>query len=143
MRNIIKVMVPVFIVVSLFLTGCGKGGTLEDTTWVLESYGEPGNLKTVLGNTEITATFDSNEQKVTGSGGCNNYFGGYELRGDKLSLPGPIAITEMSCGEEIDKQEYEYMRAFQFAESYRIDGDKLQINCGNQVLNYVRKWKIG
>ena len=107
---------------------------LEDTLWVLQSYGEPDNLKAVLADTDITATFDSAEEKVTGSAGCNNYFGSYEVEGSQLSIPGPIGATMMACPEPIMNQEQEYLSILQVAESYEIDCDELRINCGSQVL---------
>jgi len=134
-RNTIKVLVFLFLAGALWLAACGTGAeALEDKTWVLESYGEPGSLETVLVNSEITATFDSAEGTATGSAGCNHYFGGYEVSGSKLSFPGPIAATEMWCGEQLDKQEREYLNALMDAESFKIEGDKLTINCGQQVL---------
>ena len=110
--------------------------SLEDTKWVLQSYGEPGNPKDILVDTEITAEFVSSEETVKGSAGCNSYFGSYELKGSQLSIPGPVGVTEMYCMEPkgIMDQEQEYLAALQLAESYEIDGDELQINCGSQVL---------
>ena len=35
---------------------------LEDARWVLESYNEPGKLKVVIADTEITAEFVSDEE---------------------------------------------------------------------------------
>ena len=135
MRNTIKLLVFLFLAGTLLLAACATGAeALEDKTWVLESYGEPDSLNTVLEDTEITATFDSTEGKVTGSAGCNHYFGGYELSGSKLSFPGPIAATEMWCGEQLDQQERQYLNALMDAESFKIEGDKLTINCGQQVL---------
>ena len=135
MRNTIKVLLAIFLVSALWLAACGAGAeALEDKTWVLESYGEPDSLETVLVNSEITATFDSAEGTVNGSAGCNHYFGGYELSGSKLSFPGPIAATEMWCGEQLDQQERQYLNALMDAESFKIEGDKLTINCGQQVL---------
>jgi heat shock protein HslJ len=113
--------------------GTGKV-TLEDKVWVLESYGEPGNLKDVLEDTEITATFDSAEEEVTGSAGCNSYFGSYEVKANKLLVPGPIGATEMWCGEQIGEQETQYLTTLQAAENYKIEDGKLTITCGNQVL---------
>jgi heat shock protein HslJ len=116
-------------------TGTGDA-MLEDTRWVLESYGEPGNLKAVIADTEITAEFVSAEDTVKGSAGCNSYFGSYELKGSQLSIPGPIGATEMYCMEPegVMDQEQEYLAVLQLAQSYEIDGDKLQINCGSQAL---------
>ncbi len=112
---------------------------LEDNIWVLKSYGEAENLKDVLEDTEITATFNKEEGRVTGSGGCNSYFGGYETEDANLSIPGPIGATEMSCGEQKDTQEREYLNILQAAESYEIENGKLTINCGNQVLIFESK----
>ena len=109
-------------------------GKLEDKRWVLEWYGEPGNLQAPLPNTEITATFKSDESEVTGSAGCNTYFGSYERQGNNLSIPGPIAVTEMYCGDEIDEQERAYLTILESAESYKIEDGELTIDCGDKVL---------
>lgn len=114
--------------------GAGDAVKLEDKRWVLESYGEPGNLQTLLPNTEISATFKSDENEVGGSAGCNTYSGGYELQGSNLSIPGPIAVTAMYCGDEIDEQEREYLTTLESAESYEIEDGELTINCGSKVL---------
>ena len=94
------------------------------------------DLQAVIADTEITAEFASAEETVKGSAGCNSYFGSYKLKGSQLSIPGPIGATEMYCMEPegVMDQEQEYLAVLQLAESYEIDGDKLQINCGSQVL---------
>ena len=130
----LKLFALIVLAITMFLVGCGKSSGLEDAVWVLESYGAQGNLKAVLADTEVTATFNSAERQVTGSGGCNHYFGSYEVNDDNLSIPGPIGATEMSCGEQKDAQEREYLGILRVAESYKIEDGKLTINCGNQVL---------
>jgi len=127
------------LIVFLGLFACSTGtgeAILEDTTWVLESYGEPGNLKAVIADTEIAAEFVSAEKTVKGSAGCNSYFGSYELKGGQLSIPGPIGATEMYCMEPegVMDQEREYLTLLMVVDSYEIDGDELTINCGDQVL---------
>jgi heat shock protein HslJ len=112
---------------------------LEDKIWVLKSYGEAENLKSVLEDTEVTVTFNSGKGQVTGSAGCNSYFGSYETEDANLSISGPIGATEMSCGEQKDTQEREYLGILQATESYEIEGGKLTINCGNQVLIFESK----
>ena len=71
--SLLLIVVPVLIACS---TGTGEA-ILEDTTWILESYGEPGNQKAVIAGTEITAEFVGAEETVRGSAGCNSYFGNY------------------------------------------------------------------
>ena len=137
MKRIIGMFLLLILASGLFACSADTGeAMLEDTTWILESYGEPGNLKTIITDTEITVEFISAEETVKGSAGCNSYFGGYELKGSQLSIPGPIAATEMYCMEPegVMDQEQEYLAVLQLAENYEIIGNELQINCGSQVL---------
>lgn len=82
------------------VAGAGTAPTpargLEDTRWILESYGESGNLPTSLEGAEITALFDSGEGQVRRSAGANNYFGSYRMSNNKVSIQ-QIAQTEMYC----------------------------------------------
>lgn len=113
--------------------------SLENTTWVLQSYGQSGNLTSTLKDAEITAMFDSAKGQVAGSAGVNRYFGGYELKDNKLSIPGPLASTMMAGPQPLMDQETEYLTALQAAESYKIEGDKLTITCGGKVLIFRKK----
>ncbi len=133
------------VIVSLLIVGCAETSStndtevnwIEDIDWILESYGEQGNLQSPIAGTQITATFDSAEGQVRGSAGCNSYFGDYQIN-DKLSIP-VLANTEMYClePEGVMEQEYQYLRTLQSAESYQIQDGKLQINCGEQALIYT------
>ncbi len=110
-------------------------GGLEDITWLLESYGEQGDLQAVLEGTEITALFDSAKGQVSGSAGANNYSGAYQISKNKLSIQ-EIAHTEMYRldPEGVMEQEEYYLKTLQTAETYEISAGKLQITSGNQVL---------
>lgn len=141
----LRLLILVAIVSTIWLVGCGdgvtrEGVTLEDTTWVLKSYGEPGNMKTVLAGTETTATFKSDTGQVVGSAECNSYGGDYQLSGNELSIiPGSLVTTTLSCGEQIDDQEQQYLSALHAAENYIIENGKLTINCGSTILNFKQK----
>ena len=140
----ILVVFSLLLIVVFGLIACGTGSgeaMLEDTTvWVLESYGESGNLKAVLADTEITIEFKSDEGKFAGSGGCNSYFGGYEINKNKLTINFPIGSTAMSCGEQIDKQEHEYLALLETTETFQVQNGKLTISCsGNKVLVFKGK----
>src|SRR4030042_878548 len=123
----------------LAFTGCSdsSSGKLEDITWVLQSYGDPDNPKDVIEGTEITATFNSEDDRITGSAGCNSYFGGYEIN-DGLSV-GMLANTEMWCGEPEGRmdQETEYLKILQAAEDHTINDGTLTIDCDDDVLIYT------
>jgi len=126
-------------------TSSGQNGTtdeassLEDTRWILQSYGESDNSTGLLADTEITAEFISSSGTVEGSAGCNTYFSGYEVDGSQVTIPGSIAVTEMYCMEPegVMDQEQEYLTLLAAADSYQIDGNELQIHCGSQVLIFT------
>ena len=134
-----KILVMLLLSSMIGLASCSYGSSIEDTDWVLQSYGEFGNLKDVLTDTEITAEFVSSEGTVEGSAGCNSYSGSYEVEDSQLSIPGPIAATEMYCMEPegVMEQERQYLEILQAAKSYSVEDGELQINCGGQVLVYT------
>ena len=109
----------------------------EDIEWVLESYGEQGNLQSVLEDSEITATFNSTEDKVAGSAGCNNYFADYEAKEDELTI-GVMGSTMMYCEGFMD-QEQEYLKTLGAPVTYQIEDGKLQISSGDNLLIFKRR----
>ncbi len=129
-------------VLAFIFAACAKPSSapLEDTTWILESYGEQGNLLTVLEETEITATFGSADKRVNGLAGCNNYFGDYELSENKLTFL-VMSHTEMYCMEPEGamEQETQYLKTLNNAESYLVEGGEWSILAGDQILIYTSK----
>jgi len=143
-RKIIWVVVSCLMGLALLATSCTKAVptptlALENTDWVLESYGEPGKLQSVLPDAEITVRFDSATAQVAGSAGVNRYFGAYKLDGNKLIIPGPMGSTMMAGPQPLMDQETEFLMALQAAESCKIEGDKLTITCGSKVLIFTKK----
>ena len=107
---------------------------------MLESYGDRGNFKAPIGDTEITIEFKSAEGKFGGSGSCNNYFGGYEINKNELTIKPPIGSTMMACPEPVMDQEQEYFRLLETTETYQIQNGKLVISCsGDKGLVFVKK----
>lgn len=139
----IKIIAMILLFSSVFsLFACGSVvSPLEDTTWVLESYyhSECGHFHSVLEDTKITASFDSNNGQVTGSGGCNHYFAGYEIHKNEISIIGPIGATEMYCSEAgVMDQEKQYFSLLETIETFYINKGKLTIlNSVNPILVFV------
>jgi heat shock protein HslJ len=100
--------------------------SLEGTLWKLDSYlNDQGELVGVLEDTEITVQF--RDGQVTGSAGCNSYFGPYESSGDSLTV-GLIGATQMYCAPEaLMAQEGEYLAVLETAAAYQISDGKLHI----------------
>ncbi len=50
---------------------------------------------------------------MSGSDGCNNYFGEYVLDGAKLTFKQPMGSTMMACEEPVMAQASSFMQALQ------------------------------
>jgi heat shock protein HslJ len=108
---------------------------VEGKTWVLDSIGQ----QAVLQGSRVTATFDSAKGEVTGSAGCNMYFGGYELKGNKLSIVGAMGHTEMWCETPVGvmDQEQLYLTVLATAETVEAAEGQLRISCSDgQALTF-------
>lgn len=115
-----------------------ESATLENTNWVLVAYmNSEGVLTETLGDTEVTAKFI--DDQVNGNAGCNTYFGGYHVEGENLSI-GPLASTEMFCGNPLGvmDQEYAYLTALGSAATYQIFEGQLIIEdeTGEPILTF-------
>lgn len=90
-------------------------------SWRLVTMGDPSSPGVVPQATALTADFA--EDRVTGSGGCNRFMGGYKTQDGQLSI-GPLASTFKACEPTIMNQETRYLQALQGAQRYEIDGQR-------------------
>ena len=81
--------------------------------------------KPVIGGTTLSAAF-SGDGQVSGSSGCNRYFGRAQAESGRLSV-GPLASTMMACAQDAMDQERLYLAALQAATSYSIQGQELRL----------------
>jgi heat shock protein HslJ len=73
----------------------------------------------VKNKTESTISFED-ATRVTGSGGCNRFFGTAKLSGEALEV-GPLGTTRMACPETIMNQENRFLKALESVRRYRVD----------------------
>lgn len=140
MKRPIMLLITLTVFTALpLVAGCASAAALESSQWTLLSYGPAGDLQSPLPGTEVTIDFDGDNGEVSGSAGCNHYSGGYTLDGDKLTIAGPFAVTEMWCGDEKDAQEKAYLAVLLTAETWEVDGDNLTITGADGVLNFTKK----
>ena len=140
MKSLKIVLAAIMLLISyLTLTACQVASPLEDYTWVMMSYSEVGKTVNALPGTEVTAFFDSTDKTVRGSGGCNSYSGSYKVDHLTLSISGPMAMTEMWCGDERNAQETEYLKILQKANSFEMDHGNLIIYSGQKTITFKRK----
>ena len=106
---------------------------LKNTSWVLNAYGEPGNLTAAIASDRPTMDFTTNE--VNGSAGCNSYFGTYESDTDSSLAISDIGMTAMYCtDEDVRDQEEAFVDALALADKYEMVGETLRITGGGKLL---------
>lgn len=119
----------------------GEDASLAGTSWDVISYnnGRGGVVSVIIG-TELTAEFGEDD-RLSGSAGCNTYNTTYEIDGDEISI-GPTATTRMFCEapEGVMEQEGEFLSALQSAATYTIEGDRLTMRTasGSTAANFQR-----
>lgn len=97
--------------------------SLTGTVWNLISL----NGQLLVPTTSITAEF-SEDGKVSGSSGCNNYTANYEIDGSDISInTSPAAMTLMACPEPIMAQESAYLETLGTATTYEVNADTLTL----------------
>jgi heat shock protein HslJ len=67
--------------------------------------------------------------RMSGSGGCNRIGGAYQLDGPQLRFSSIIG-TEMYCDKTM-QWETDFLKMLESAQSHRIQGATLEINCGD------------
>ncbi len=70
--------------------------------WMLLGYGDAGNPTVIEPGLTITLQF-AEDGSLGGFGGCNNFFGSYELDGDEVKI-GPLGSTMMACETGMDQE---------------------------------------
>jgi heat shock protein HslJ len=143
MRLKLSLALITLLAISLLPGACAKptcgDGEWQNIVWKLKSYGTTDNLQPVLGNANITLQFNSRDEEISGSGGCNHYFGSYTInsRNCELKISG-LGATEMACLDAaLMQQEQKYFSLLQTAGKIEVKNGELRITCGNEVLVYT------
>ena len=79
------------------------------------------------------------ERKLEGYGGCNRFFGNYELESNRIKI-GPIGATKMECQEPIMERENRLLQALERASRFARRGAALTLydDAGNSVVRFIR-----
>jgi heat shock protein HslJ len=91
---------------------------IQGPEWQLvEVGGTP--VSPLTGDQRPFISFDAVKNEAAGFGGCNNFFGGYELHGSSLKF-GPVGATRMFCEGEAGEVELRFMQALEKTRSWEI-----------------------
>lgn len=93
---------------------------LESSWRVVEIAGQP-----VAEGVLVTLAIDA-EGGISGSGGCNRYFGSAEIDGERVAM-GDIGATRMACPEPAMGEEQRYLEALDAVASWQLDADQLSL----------------
>jgi heat shock protein HslJ len=120
-RNLIALMA-----MTVLLVGCGPSPadspSLDGTQWVLVALdGEP-----PLTGKAPSAEFSADQ--ISGSAGCNHYFGRYAISGSEITIT-DVARTEMYCMEPegVMDQEEAFLAVLASAAGYRLSRARLEL----------------
>jgi heat shock protein HslJ len=128
----------VILVLVTILSACGGSSSsdavsIEGTKWELIYY----RKSTVAEGIVITAAFEDGQ--ITGSAGCNSYFGSYEIDGNKISID-QLANTEMFCMDPEGVMDFEtmYLDWLRDAQTISIsDGQVMIFRSDGEALTFI------
>lgn len=103
-----------------------EGVKLEEHLWLLISY----NGQPLIDGTMIVAQFK--DSKVTGTGGCNNYFSSYDSANGSIAIA-EVGTNRMFCEkpEGVMEQEAAYLATLQQAATYQFENGQLTMYDAN------------
>ncbi|MBP2161797.1 MULTISPECIES: META domain-containing protein [Asticcacaulis] len=131
-----KYLLPLCLSAGL-LAACSSDGTysaappaeasfqLAGKEWVLvELNGQ------AVGQSERPATLNlTTDNKINGNGGCNRFFGSYEILPQQRIRFSGVGSTRMACAEGM-ATEQAYLGVFNEADSYSLTGSTLSLDKG-------------
>jgi heat shock protein HslJ len=109
--------------------------SLVGTNWTATSYNTGTQAVTsLMADTAITASF-TEDGKLTGSAGCNNYMTSYTMDGANITIQ-PPATTRKLCPEPegLMAQEAAFVSMLPQTATYTISGDTLELRTADGAL---------
>lgn len=106
-------------------------------SWLLDSIGDAQVVSSIVAGTE--PTLDITDTEISGSTGCNSFFGSLNWDTDGTFRVSEMGWTEIGCEQGIMRQEQAILETLLDATSFRIEGDRLLIETagGNRFLRYA------
>lgn len=94
-----------------------------------------GDWRTRTDGVKQTITFDA-KGRVYGDSGCNRFTGGYQVKGDRLTV-GPLATTLMACAPDVMAAEQTFLARLQAATSYKATTRVLKVFAPKDMIRFV------
>ncbi len=110
--------------------------SLEGTSWHLQTFAVGPNPQAVPKEVQITIAFD--QARISGKGGCNQFGGGYTTGPQSSLTISDIVSTKMFCDNAMT-WETMYFQMLKGSRFYRMEGDTLEIDCGDMGVLVFKK----
>ncbi len=105
---------------------------VTETQWnLIELNGNAVNVPVAEG--QVYIYLQQQGDKLSGTDGCNRFFGSYDLSGSSLQFHS-VAQTLMACRGAFTERESEFMDALKLVTSYQISDNVLQLKVDDRVL---------
>jgi len=120
--------------VAMIMTTCMGSATVSHAGELSGSEWRPiviGSVD-VPENADIFVRFEA-EGALKGNGGCNSFFGSYQISGSGLEI-GPLGATSMACPEAVMERETNFMSALQAGKSFKRDRNGLSLFSENGAI---------
>ena len=106
--------------------------SVVETQWnLIELNGSAVNVPGYEG--QVYIYLQQEGDKLSGSDGCNRFFGSYDLSGGSLQFHS-VAQTLMACRGAFTDREAEFVDALKLVTSYQISENVLQLKVDDRVL---------
>ena len=109
-------------------SAAGSAVPLEKTEWRLIRLGRSAVKGDEL-HRPPEIVLDPESRRASGSGGCNRIMGGYELKGDTLTLA-RMASTMMACPDGMETEQ-KFLKALGQVKRWKIAGQHLEMMDGS------------
>jgi heat shock protein HslJ len=107
---------------------------LQGTSWLVRGYNNgKGGVVSVGRDATLHLTF-TEDGKVTGSSGCNDYKGRFGVVGEQLRLDHIASTRKMCQGEEVMQRESAFLSALASVASWDVRGERLQLRRADGAL---------
>ncbi len=107
---------------------------LDGKTWVLVGFDNPMKPTPALADPPATLVVDATAGKISGSGGCNNYFADFTEESPRKLSVGPIGATGKMCAEDVMAQEQKFLSALQSLRGFQFWNGQLLLNTGDGLV---------
>ncbi len=112
--------------------------TPEGVDWTLTSYLDTATAEVISVPFGVTATLLLQDGAASGSAGCNQFNGSYQIDGTSLTFSEEMAVTLALCADDVQAVEDAYLAALGQVDGWLIDAGSLKLSnsFGDVILTF-------